>query len=88
MPRITSPGETPIIDVHASREHGHPHCHVGPRGITVYVFTNGISPTAPLSSRDLRFIYSYYNELIRCFNGLNWPVVACPPDHRNTLFHP
>lgn len=87
MPRINPSKETPSIEVHATKEHGYPHCHVGPRGLKVYVFTDGISPECSLRTSDLRLIYEYYNNLIQCFTQMGWPVVACPPAHRNNLYH-
>ena len=85
--RITEKGVHPVIDIHAAKEHGYPHCHVGERGVKVYVFTDGIVPTETLSRNDLRFIYGYYDKMIQKFDELEWDVVPCPAEHRDNLFN-
>ena len=85
--KITEKNETPIIEIHASKEHGYAHCHVGTQNIKVYVFSDGIVPEIPLTTKDLKFIYGYYNKMIGVFNDMEWNIVPCPAEYQNSLFN-
>lgn len=84
--RITGDKVKPIIEIHAAKEHGYPHCHVGEQKIKVYVFSDGIVPEKNLSPKDLKFIYGYYDEMIEVFNDMEWNVVPCPAEYLKDLF--
>lgn len=85
--RITEPKVSPVIEIHNTLEHGYPHCHVGQQNVKVYVFLDGIVPEKPLSKKDLKFIYGYYNEMIAVFNDMDWNVIPCPAEFTANLFN-
>lgn len=84
--RITEAKVKPVIEIHGATEHGYPHCHVGTQGVKVYVFSDGIVPKEPLSKKDLKFIYDYYDDMIQYFKSINWVVVSCPAEYINDLY--
>lgn len=86
MGKITEPKEIPVIIIHESMEHGYAHCHVGQQEIKVYVFKEGIVPEKPLGTKDLKFIYAYYQEMIDKFDQMSWPVVSCPDEFKGSLY--
>lgn len=84
--RITEPKVTPVIEIHDSKEHGYPHCHVGIQNVKVNVFSDGIESKESLSKKDLKFIYGYYDKMIQVFNNMAWEVVPCPAEYIDNLF--
>ena len=84
--RITQTNERPRIVINEANEHGRAHCHVGEREIKVYVFTDGIVPDEDIAKKDLKFIYGYYDEMIREFSRMKWAVEPCPAEFKDRLF--
>lgn len=84
--RITETNERPKIVINESNEHGRAHCHVGEREIKVYVFLDGIVPDEEISKKDLKFIYAYYDKMLKAFCDMEWAVEACPDEFRGSLF--
>lgn len=86
MGRITPPKVKPVITIHDTAEHGYAHCHVGEREVKVYVFNDGIVPSENLVTKDLKFIYGYYQDMITKFNQISWPVINCPDEYKHLLY--